>query len=60
MYTISLGNFMNDLLRRGQAVLTLLREGAGHLFAANPFAQRTRLRQILYVANHQKDSMITS
>jgi len=30
------------------------------IFCGNPFAQRTRVRQILYVANHQKDSMITS
>jgi repressor of nif and glnA expression len=35
MYTISFGDPMNDLLRLGgQAFLTLLREGAGHLFAA--------------------------
>jgi repressor of nif and glnA expression len=35
MYTIVFGDPMNDLLRLGaQAFLTLLREGAGHLFAA--------------------------
>jgi hypothetical protein len=55
MYTISVGDPMNDLLCLGeQAFLTLLREGTGHLFAA------IRSAQGLYVANHQKDSMITS
>jgi hypothetical protein len=35
MYTISFGDPMNDLLRLGgQAFPILLREGAGHLFAA--------------------------
>jgi hypothetical protein len=35
MYTISFGDPMNDLLcLGGQAFLTLLREGAVHLFAA--------------------------
>jgi hypothetical protein len=61
MYTISVGDPMNDLLRLGgQAFPTLLRDGAGHLFCDNPFAESTRLRQGLYVANQQKDSMITS
>src|SRR5260370_37208879 len=54
MYTISFGDPMNDLLRPGgQAFPILLREGAGHL-CANPFAERTRLRQWLYVQTNRK------
>jgi hypothetical protein len=41
MYTISIGDPMNHLLRLGgQAFLILLREGAGHLFCGNPFAEK--------------------
>ena len=52
---------MNDLLcLGGQAFLTLLREGAGHLFAAIRLLKVRDYDNDYIVANHQKDSMITS
>jgi hypothetical protein len=52
---------MNDLLRLGgQAFLTLLREGAGHLFAAIRLLKVHDYDKDYTVANHQKHSMITS
>src|SRR5258707_8244342 len=58
MYTISFGDPMNDLLRLGgQAFLTLLHEGAGHLFAAIRSLNVTGYDKF-YMLQTTKDSMI--